>query len=85
MDSFYPLSNPVPCDFLWPAGTNSSLYFDIIDIFLLLDQRTFFIDNSGIFLKLINGLSLSFSLLRTNRAKVTEVENLLRRRKTNQI
>ena len=67
------------------AGTNSSLYFDIIDIFLLLDQRTFFIDNSGIFLKLINGLSLSFSLLRTNRAKVTEVENLLRRRKTNQI
>ena len=67
------------------SGTNSSLSFDIIDIFLLLDQRTFFIDNSGIFLKLINGLSLSFSLLRTNRAKVTEVENLLRRRKTNQI
>ena len=67
------------------AGTNSSLYLDIVDIFLLLDQRTFFIDNSGIFLKLINGLSLSFSLLRTNRAKVTEVENLLRRRKTNQI
>ena len=67
------------------AGTNSSLYLDIVDIFILLDQRTFFIDNSGIFLKLINGLSLSFSLLRTNRAKVTEVENLLRRRKTNQI
>ena len=67
------------------AGTNSSLYLDIVDIFLLLDQRTFFIDNSGIFLKLINGLSLSFSLLRTNRAKVTEVENLLSRRKTNQI
>ena len=67
------------------AGTNSSLYLDTVDIFLLLDQRTFFIDNSGIFLKLINGLSLSFSLLRTNRAKVTEVENLLRRRKTNQI
>ena len=67
------------------AGTNSSLYLDTVDIFLLLDQRTFFLDNSGIFLKLINGLSLSFSLLRTNRAKVTEVENLLRRRKTNQI